>query len=56
MPRRVARSGFRPERGATPFRQEQADIGVRGTWESSSEQVDAGAPIAQRLGIDPGTA
>ncbi len=56
VPRRVARSGFRPERGATPFRQEQADIGVRGTWESSSEQVDAGAPIAQRLGIDPGTA
>ncbi|MEU1701377.1 GntR family transcriptional regulator [Streptomyces pseudogriseolus] len=54
VPRRVARSGFRPERGATPFRQEQADIGVRGTWESSSEQVDAGASIAQRLGIDPG--
>ena len=54
VPRRVARSGFRPERGATPFRQEQADIGVRGTRESSSEQVDAGASIAQRLGIDPG--
>ena len=54
VPRRVARSGFRPERGATPFRQEQADIGVRGTWESSSEQADAGASIAQRLGIDPG--
>ncbi|MEV5916280.1 GntR family transcriptional regulator [Streptomyces pseudogriseolus] len=54
VPRRVARSGFRPEHGATPFRQEQADIGVRGTWESSSEQADAGASIAQRLGIDPG--
>ncbi|MCO4697605.1 GntR family transcriptional regulator [Streptomyces sp. RO-S4] len=53
-PRRVARSGFRPERGATPFRQEQADIGVRGTWESSSEQTDACVDVAQRLGIDPG--
>ncbi|MEV5332459.1 GntR family transcriptional regulator [Streptomyces werraensis] len=54
VPRRVARSGFRPERGATPFRQEQADIGVRGTWESRSEQTDASASIAQRLGIDAG--
>ncbi|MFE4087388.1 MULTISPECIES: GntR family transcriptional regulator [Streptomyces] len=54
VPRRVARSGFRPERGATPFRQEQADVGVRGTWESSSEQTGASASIAQRLGIDPG--
>ena len=52
--RRVARSGFRPERGATPFRQEQADVGVRGTWESSSEQAEASASIAQRLGIEPG--
>ncbi|KES04078.1 GntR family transcriptional regulator [Streptomyces toyocaensis] len=54
VPRRVARSGFRPERGATPFRQEQADTGVRGTWESSSEQTDAGAAVAGRLGIEPG--
>lgn len=54
VPRRVARSGFRPERGATPFRQEQADLGVRGTWESSSEQADAGAAVAGRLGIEPG--
>ncbi|GGV26244.1 GntR family transcriptional regulator [Streptomyces griseoflavus] len=54
VPRRVARSGFRPDRGATPFRQEQADAGVRGTWESSSEQRDACAAIAGRLGIQPG--
>lgn len=54
VPRRVARSGFRPERGATPFRQEQADLSVRGTWESSSEQTDAGTAIAGRLGIEPG--
>ena len=54
VPRRVARSGFRPERGATPFRQEQADAGVRGTWESSSEQAEAPDAVAERLGIEPG--
>ncbi|MER6406518.1 GntR family transcriptional regulator [Streptomyces viridosporus] len=54
VPRRVARSGFRPERGATPFRQEQADAGVHGTWESSSEQTEACAAVAERLGIEPG--
>jgi DNA-binding GntR family transcriptional regulator len=54
VPRRVARSGFRPERGATPFRQEQADAGVRGTWESSSEQAEACGAVAERLGIEPG--
>ncbi|MFE9772746.1 GntR family transcriptional regulator [Streptomyces sp. NPDC005931] len=54
VPRRVARSGFRPDRGATPFRQEQADPSVRGTWESSSEQTEAGGAVAERLGIEPG--
>ncbi|MGC0375120.1 GntR family transcriptional regulator [Streptomyces sp. SAI-229] len=54
VPRRVARSGFRPERGATPFRQEQADAGARGTWESSSEQTEAPDAVAGRLGIEPG--
>ncbi|MFI9821725.1 GntR family transcriptional regulator [Streptomyces sp. NPDC052013] len=54
VPRRIARSGFRPERGATPFRQEQADAGVRGTWESSSEQTEARGTVAERLGIEPG--
>ena len=54
VPRRVARSGFRPERGATPFRQEQADAGVRGTWESRSEQTDACAAVAGRLAIECG--
>ncbi|MEV8595937.1 GntR family transcriptional regulator [Streptomyces sp. NPDC052012] len=54
VPRRIARSGFRPERGATPFRQEQADAGVRGTWESSSEQTEAHGAVAERLGIEPG--
>ncbi|MEV5435558.1 GntR family transcriptional regulator [Streptomyces sp. NPDC052682] len=53
-PRRIARSGYRPAGGATPFRQEQADAAMRGTWESSSEQVEASAAIAERLGIEPG--
>ncbi|WAX78150.1 GntR family transcriptional regulator [Streptomyces sp. KMM 9044] len=54
VPRRVARSGFRPEHGATPFRQEQADGDVRGTWESSSEQAEARGDVAERLEVEPG--
>ncbi|WP_432057166.1 GntR family transcriptional regulator [Streptomyces sp. bgisy022] len=54
VPRRVARSGFRPERGATPFRQEQSDTAVHGTWESSSEQTEVCGAVAERLGIQPG--
>jgi DNA-binding GntR family transcriptional regulator len=54
VPRRVARSGYRPAGGATPFRQEQSDAAARGTWESSSEQTGAGAAIADRLGIHVG--
>jgi DNA-binding GntR family transcriptional regulator len=54
VPRRVARSGFRPSSGATPFRQEQADAAARGTWESRSEQVEASGCVAERLDIRPG--
>ncbi|MEU3730696.1 GntR family transcriptional regulator [Streptomyces sp. NPDC033538] len=54
VPRRIARSGFRPSGGATPFRQEQADGEARGTWESRSEQVEASGSVAERLGIKPG--
>ncbi|MFB8084040.1 GntR family transcriptional regulator [Streptomyces sp. NPDC055992] len=54
VPRMVERSGFRPGAGAGPFRQEQAAETVRGTWESRSEQEDASAEIAGRLGIEPG--
>ncbi|MCH0566299.1 MULTISPECIES: GntR family transcriptional regulator [unclassified Streptomyces] len=54
VPRRVARSGFRPAAGATPFRQEQADAEARGTWESHSEQTGASAAVAERLGIGAG--
>ncbi|MDT0614566.1 GntR family transcriptional regulator [Streptomyces lancefieldiae] len=54
VPRRIARSGYRPAGGATPFRQEQADGEARGTWESHSEQVEASGAVAERLGIKPG--
>ncbi|MET9802169.1 GntR family transcriptional regulator [Streptomyces sp. NPDC006368] len=54
VPRRIARSGYRPPSGASPFRQEQADEQVRGTWESSSEQERASAGVAERLGITAG--
>jgi len=54
VPRRVARSGYRPGDGATPFRQEQADAAAHGTWESRSEQAEAGAAIAERLGLRAG--
>ncbi|GFH37774.1 GntR family transcriptional regulator [Streptomyces pacificus] len=54
VPRRIARSGYRPPAGANPFRQEQAAEGARGTWESSSEQEPAGASVAGRLGVFPG--
>ncbi|MEU5091150.1 GntR family transcriptional regulator [Streptomyces sp. NPDC021356] len=54
VPRRVARSGYRPAGGATPFRQEQASAEARGTWESSSAQAAASRAIADRLGIKPG--
>ncbi|MFF4401810.1 GntR family transcriptional regulator [Streptomyces sp. NPDC001480] len=54
VPRRIARSGFRPPAGATPFRQEQADAAARGTWESRSEQAQASRAIAERLGVRPG--
>ncbi|WP_405795119.1 GntR family transcriptional regulator [Streptomyces sp. NBC_01506] len=54
VPRRIARSGYRPPSGANPFRQEQAEDGVRGTWESSSDRDVVAPEIATRLGIEPG--
>ncbi|MEU8591009.1 GntR family transcriptional regulator [Streptomyces sp. NPDC048664] len=54
VPRRVSRSGYRPHSGATPFRQEQADTGVCGTWESHSRQAEANAAVAHRLAVQPG--
>ncbi|MBV2353063.1 GntR family transcriptional regulator [Streptomyces sp. J2-1] len=54
VPRRLARSGYRPSGGATPFRQEQSDVSARGTWESSSEQDKACGSVAERLDVQPG--
>ena len=54
VPRSVSRTGYRTLGESTPFRQEQADEDVKGTWESRSEQKDAGPLTAERLGIEPG--
>jgi DNA-binding GntR family transcriptional regulator len=54
VPRRVERTGYRMAGDSTPFRQEQADESVKGTWESHSEQEDVGAHTAERLGIERG--
>ncbi|WP_413758836.1 GntR family transcriptional regulator [Streptomyces sp. MMBL 11-3] len=54
VPRRIARSGYRADSGATPFRQEQADLSARGTWESHSAQTEASGAVAERLGIEAG--
>ncbi|MFE0171414.1 GntR family transcriptional regulator [Streptomyces sp. NPDC059002] len=55
VPRKIARTGYRSlSGGSTPFRQEQAADGARGTWESRSEQVEASVAVAERLGIRAG--
>ncbi len=51
--RTVSRSGYRTLGDCSTFRQEQADERVRGTWEGSSERVEAPPGIAERLGIEP---
>lgn len=53
-PRRIARTGYRSADDRTPFRQEQADERVKGTWDSRSEQEPASSAVAERLAIDPG--
>ncbi len=52
-PRLIARSGFRPSHGPTPFRQEQASEDCKGTWEAVSTQREAGPRVAPRLRIRP---
>jgi DNA-binding GntR family transcriptional regulator len=52
-PRMITRSGYRPSGGPTPFRQEQADEGCKGTWESVSTQEEATPAVAARLRIQP---
>ncbi|MFE0699511.1 GntR family transcriptional regulator [Streptomyces sp. NPDC058872] len=54
VPRMIHRTGYRPASGASPFRQEQAADGARGTWEARSEQEPASVEVAGRLDIEPG--
>lgn len=54
-PRRIVRSGYRPAGPSTPYRQEQADEGSKGTWESRSVQDVATLDVAERLRIEPGS-
>lgn len=54
VPGRISRTGYRALGDCTPFRQEQADEDVKGTWESGSEREDAGPGTAERLRIEPG--
>ncbi|RKN09080.1 GntR family transcriptional regulator [Streptomyces radicis] len=49
----ISRSGYRTLGECTPFRQEQTDERVRGTWEGRSERQDAPAVVAERLAIEP---
>jgi DNA-binding GntR family transcriptional regulator len=53
MPRRISRSGYRTLGECSPFRQEQTDERVRGTWEGHSERAEASPAIAERLCIKP---
>ncbi|MGV9854899.1 GntR family transcriptional regulator [Streptomyces sp. NPDC003442] len=54
VPRRVVRGGFHTAGETTPFRQEQTDDRITGTWETESEQEAAGGEIAGRLGVEVG--
>ncbi|MBL1117360.1 GntR family transcriptional regulator [Streptomyces sp. 110] len=54
VPRRVVRGGFHTAGETTPFRQEQTDDRITGTWETESEQEAAGGEIAGRLGVEAG--
>ena len=51
VPRRVARSGYRPDSGATPFRQEQADFAVRG-GDAADDVLDQPRHALAQLGVE----
>jgi DNA-binding GntR family transcriptional regulator len=51
-PERLFRSGYRTLGECSPFRQEQADERVRGTWTARSERVEATAAVAARLSVE----
>lgn len=51
-PSRLFRSGYRTLGEGSPFRQEQADERVRGTWTARSERTEATAAVAARLAVE----
>ncbi|WP_130796864.1 GntR family transcriptional regulator [Streptomyces otsuchiensis] len=55
-PLRLHRSGYRTLGESSPFRQEQCDERVGGTWRARSERREACGRVAARLGLDPGEA
>jgi len=54
VPRRLMRTGYHPRGESSPFRQEQGDDRVSGTWDCGSEQEEASPEIAERLRVEPG--
>lgn len=54
VPQRVVRTSYRAAGESTPFRQEQGDERVHGTWDSRSEQEEASPEVAGRLAIEAG--
>ncbi|MEV5505850.1 GntR family transcriptional regulator [Streptomyces orinoci] len=52
--RAVVRTGYRSAGESSPFRQEQADVKVKGAWEARSEQRVADEAVAERLRIEVG--
>ena len=53
-PRRISRSGYRMLGRSSPFRQEQADERVHGTYEAQSERGEATREVAKRLRLESG--
>jgi len=51
---RMARAWYDGHVGTSPWRASMAAIGREGSWTSESEPTAAPAPIAKRLGIEPG--
>lgn len=51
---RLTRSGYRTFGTCSPFRQEQADERVHGTFEAHSERAEASRDVAARLCVEQG--
>ncbi|WP_101788627.1 GntR family transcriptional regulator [Nonomuraea indica] len=49
--RSLVRSWFRERQAGSPFRQQMAEQGRRGSWEYSSDTMQAPAEVRERLGL-----